>query len=140
MRVRDGRILDEFTTLVNPHVPIPASITLLTGITPAMVESAPSTADALAAFLDFAAFRSGTVLVAHNAPFDVRFLKTACTRHGVSWPFPAVLDTLRLARRLVPRGEVRNHRLNTLARVFGTHPPAHRALSDAVPPRACCAA
>ncbi|QOS57686.1 DEDD exonuclease domain-containing protein [Thermobifida fusca] len=131
VRLRDGQVLDEFTTLVNPHAPVPASITLLTGITTAMVESAPSPAAALSAFLDFAGFRPGTVLVAHNAPFDVRFLKAACARHGIPWPSPAVLDTLQLARRLVPRGEVRNHRLDTLARVFGAHPPAHRALDDA---------
>ena len=131
VRLRDGRVLDEFSSLVDPQAPVPASVTLLTGITTAMVESAPPVAAVLPAFLEFAGFGPDTVLVAHNAPFDVAFLKAACASQGVRWPSPAVLDTLWLARRLVPRGEVGNHRLGTLARVFGAQAPTHRALDDA---------
>jgi len=131
VRMRDGRVLGEFGTLVNPGVPVPASVTLLTGITTAMTASAPPVAAVLPRFLEFADFGPDTVLVAHNAPFDVAFLKAACAACGVRWPSPAVLDTLWLARRLVPRGEVGNHRLGTLARVLGAEEPAHRALDDA---------
>ncbi|WP_068689761.1 DEDD exonuclease domain-containing protein [Thermobifida halotolerans] len=132
VRVRDGRVLDEFGTLVNPRTPVPPFVTLLTGISQAMVDSAPPVETALPAFLEFAGFGPDTVLVAHNAPFDVGFLKAACAAHGTRWPSPAVLDTLRLARRLVARGEVANHKLGTLAGFFGVADrPTHRALDDA---------
>src|SRR5690606_17657722 len=89
VRLRDGRVLDEFSSLVNPQTPVPASVTLLTGITTAMVESAPPAAAVLPAFLEFAGFGPDTVLVAHNAPFDVALLNAACASHGMRWPSPA---------------------------------------------------
>ncbi|CAM4114268.1 DEDD exonuclease domain-containing protein [Nocardiopsis rhodophaea] len=133
VKVRGGEVLGEFGTLVNPRVPIPPHITLLTGITQAMVATAPDLEAALPAFLEFAALDGdATVLVAHNAPFDVGFLKAACAAHGHDWPHPTVVDTLPLARRLVTRDEVPNHKLGTLAGFFSAHDqPTHRALDDA---------
>ncbi|MFC7330375.1 DEDD exonuclease domain-containing protein [Marinactinospora rubrisoli] len=132
VRVRGGEVLGEFGTLVNPGVPIPPFITLLTGITQAMVAPAPRIEQVLPAFLEFAGLDRGTVLVAHNAPFDVGFLKAVCAAHGFAWPNPPVVDTVPLARRLVPRDEVRDHKLGTLARHFGVpDEPTHRALDDA---------
>lgn len=132
VKIRGTEILGEFHTLVNPGVPLPPFTTLLTGITPAMVENEPPIAAVLPAFLEFAEFDSGSVLTAHNAPFDAGFLKAACAAHGPRWPAPAILDTLPLARRLVSRQEVANHRLGTLTGFFGsTAGPAHRALGDA---------
>ncbi|WP_285665171.1 DEDD exonuclease domain-containing protein [Actinorhabdospora filicis] len=129
IKVRGGEILGEFATLVNPGEPIDARITMLTGISDDMVASAPRIAEVLPAFLEFAA---GTVLVAHNAPFDVGFLKAAADRCGYAWPKPRVVDTVVLARRLVDRDEVPNKRLGTLARYFrATVSPNHRALADA---------
>jgi DNA polymerase-3 subunit epsilon len=94
-----------------------------------MVSSAPSVAAVLPAFLEFAA---GAVVVAHNAPFDVGFLKAACLAHGSYWPNPAVVDTAVLARRVLTRDEVPNCKLSTLARFFVTRTtPNHRALADA---------
>ena len=72
------------------------------------------------------------MLVAHNAPFDIGFLKAACALTGHEWPGNRVLDTARLARQVVTRDEAPNCKLASLARLFraGTTPD-HRALSDA---------
>jgi DNA polymerase III subunit epsilon len=129
VKVRGGRRLGEFQTLVNPGEPIPAFIAVLTGITDLMVCGAPRIDAALAAFLEFA---HGCVLVAHNAPFDMSFLKAACARTGRHWPEPEVLDTARLARHVVSRDEAANRKLSTLARLFRSPTtPDHRALTDA---------
>jgi DNA polymerase-3 subunit epsilon len=129
VKVRGGEVLGEFQTLVNPHLPIPPFIQALTGITTAMVADAPRIESALPAFLEFA---QGAVLVAHNAGFDVGFLKMAAREQGIEWPRHAVLDTVHLARQLVSRDEARNHKLSTLAALFGaTTTPDHRALHDA---------
>lgn len=129
VKVRGGEVLGEFQSLVQPPGPIPAFITVLTGITDAMVARAPQIDTVLPAFLEFAA---GSVLVAHNAGFDIGFLKAAAARAEHPWPGFTVLDTVRLGRQLVPRDETPNHRLESLARVFGSPVvPNHRALEDA---------
>jgi len=129
VKVRAGERLGEFQTLVNPGAAIPPFIQVLTGITDAMVATAPRLANALPAFLEFA---RGAVLVAHNAPFDVGFLKAACDLHGHDWPRFEVLDTARLARRVVTRDETPNCKLSSLARLFrASTMPTHRALDDA---------
>ncbi|WP_328995165.1 DEDD exonuclease domain-containing protein [Kribbella sp. NBC_01245] len=129
VKVRSGEILGEFQTLVNPHDPIPPFIAVLTGITNAMVATSPRIGSVLPAFLEFA---QGCVLVAHNAPFDVGFLKHEAQAHGFAWPDFAVVDTALLARRALGKDEAPNCKLGTLARYFrsGTT-PNHRALSDA---------
>ncbi|HWI43322.1 MAG TPA: DEDD exonuclease domain-containing protein [Nocardioides sp.] len=129
VKVRGGEVLGEFQTLVNPHTAIPAFIAVLTGITNGMVAGAPPIASALPAFLEFA---SGSVLVAHNARFDVGFLKHFARELDIPWPDFEVLDTVKLARHVVTRDEAPNHKLSSLARVFrsGTT-PNHRALEDA---------
>ncbi|KAB2808781.1 DEDD exonuclease domain-containing protein [Pimelobacter simplex] len=129
VKVRGGEVLGEFQTLVNPHTAIPAFIAVLTGITNGMVADAPPIEAALPAFLEFAA---GSVLVAHNARFDVGFLKNDARRLDLMWPDFEILDTVKLARHVVTRDESPNHKLSSLARVFrsGTT-PNHRALEDA---------
>src|SRR4051794_41641776 len=79
VKVRGGEVLGEFQTLVNPHTEIPPFIAVLTGTSNSMVSDAPPIDSALPAFLEFAA---GTVLVAHNAPFDVGFLRHFAERQG----------------------------------------------------------
>ena len=129
VKVRGGEVLGEFQTLVDPGGPVPAFISVLTGITTSMVIGAPRIAEVLPSFLEFA---RGSVLVAHNAPFDIGFLKAAAAETGYSWPGNQVLDTVRLARRVVTRDEAPNHKLGTLAALFrATVTPDHRALSDA---------
>jgi DNA polymerase III subunit epsilon len=129
VKVRGGEVLGEMQTLVRPSTSIPAFIAVLTGITDAMVATAPRLEAALPAFLEFA---RGAVLVAHNAPFDLGFLKAACARTGVAWSAAESLDTARLARRTLTRDEAPNCKLATLARLFrATEPPCHRALADA---------
>ena len=132
VKVRGGQVLGEFQTLVRPSSPIPAFVQVLTGITNGMVATAPSLAQVLPAFLEFAGFERGAVLVAHNAPYDTSFLKAACQVTGRPWPKPRVVDTVVLARQLVDRDEAPDRKLGTLARLFGTATtPDHRALHDA---------
>lgn len=129
VKVRGGEKLGEFQTLVNPHAPIPAFIAVLTGITNTMVAGAPTIDSALPAFLEFA---QGSVLVAHNAPFDVGFLKHAARQQGRPWPAFDVVDTAVLARRVITRDDAPNCKLSSLARVFNSATtPNHRALADA---------
>ncbi|WP_236788815.1 DEDD exonuclease domain-containing protein [Amycolatopsis sp. GM8] len=129
VKVRGGEVLSEFATLVNPGMPIPPQIVALTGITGAMVYDAPPIARVLPAFLEFAA---GAVLVAHNAPFDTGFMRAACAGYGYAWPKPAVVCTVRLARRVLTRQDTPSFRLSALAALFGSKTtPNHRALDDA---------
>ncbi len=129
VKVRAGEPLGEFATLVNPGEPLPPFITVLTGITEAMLRPAPPIEAVLPALLEFL---RGAVLVAHNAPYDVGFLKAACARHGHPWPNPRVLDTAALARRALTKDEVPNRKLGTLAHFFRSPvQPNHRALDDA---------
>ena len=127
-----GEVVGEFATLVNPNQPIPPSITVLTGITTAMVMDAPRIARILPAFFEFVGNAPDTVLVAHNARFDIGHLKAAAA--ALDLPFPSVmsLDTVALARRTISKDETPNYKLSTLARVIGTETaPTHRALDDA---------
>jgi len=128
VRMRGGELLGTFDTLVNPGVPIPPTITVLTGITEAMVLPAPRIGEVLPAFCEFA---RGAVLVGHNLRFDTSFLDAALVAHGRPRLDHRRVDTLAIARRLV-RDEVPNLRLGTLAEHFRTTVrPVHRAWSDA---------
>ena len=133
VRVRGGAVESEMSTLVNPGRAIPAQITVLTGITNAMVAGAPPVGEALTAFLAWARLDGeSTVLVAHNARFDVGHLRGAARALGLGWSEPTVLDTLALARRAWSRADVPDHKLGTLAALVGSPiRPAHRALGDA---------
>jgi DNA polymerase-3 subunit epsilon len=129
VKIRGGQVIGEFQTLVNPSEPIPAFISVLTGITDQMVADSPRIDSVLPAFLDFARL---SVLVAHNAPFDISFLKAAATLTGRPWPPFRVVDTAHLARQLVSKDEAPNRKLGTLAALFGAETtPDHRALHDA---------
>lgn len=126
VKVRGGEVIGEFQSLVNPVTSIPSFISGLTGITDAMVRDAPRIETALPSFLEFA---HGCVLVAHNAPFDIGFLRHFA---GERWPEFEVLDTVRLARQILVRGESPNLKLSSLSVLFQTDTtPNHRALSDA---------
>jgi DNA polymerase-3 subunit epsilon len=129
VKVCGGEVLGEFQTLVDPGMAIDPFVSVLTGITDSMVCGAPGIAAVLPTFLEFA---RGCVLVAHNAPFDVGFLKSACAQLATAWPGFAVVDTAVLARRVLTRDEVPNCKLATLAQHFrAATTPTHRALQDA---------
>jgi DNA polymerase-3 subunit epsilon len=127
VKYRGGEEVSRFNTLLNPGQPIPANIVMLTGISNSMVAGAPRVEEVLDLFLDFV---EGTVLVAHNAKFDVGFLNAALERFGYEPLANVVVDTVTLARRLV-RSEVPDCKLSTLARCFNfPHQPIHRAMDD----------
>jgi DNA polymerase III subunit epsilon len=129
VKVRGGVVVGEFHTLINPGAPIPAAISLLTGITDADVAHAPRLPAVFASFLEFS---RDCVMVAHNAPYDMGYLNAAATEFGYQWQPRAVVDTAKLSRATLGRDEVANHKLGTLARYFKAHTtPIHRALDDA---------
>ncbi|GMA33969.1 exonuclease domain-containing protein [Demequina litorisediminis] len=107
VKTRGGEVIGEFQTLVDPGAPIPPMIVALTGITDAMVMAAPRIEQVLPSFVEFL---GDAVLVAHNARFDVGFLKAAFRAHGYRWPGPEVVDTLTLARRVVTKEEAPNRK------------------------------
>ena len=126
VKIKDGVIVDNFSTFVNPERPIPPNVTSLTGITDSMVAGAPSQSEAVRAFLDFC---DGAVLVAHNAPFDTGFIRRACENMGEEYDCTSV-DTVAIARAVLP--DITNVKLDTLAKHFRlgkfNH---HRAVDDA---------
>jgi DNA polymerase III epsilon subunit family exonuclease len=132
VKVRGGERISEFTSLVNPLIPIPEYITDMTGITDLMLADAPIIDAIFPEFLDFAGNHEESVLVAHNAPFDLSFLKSAARNLDFTWPNYKILDTVTLARQLLTKEDVPNCKLSTLATYFGTSTePTHRALDDA---------
>lgn len=122
---RGPEVLERFSTLVDPGVPIPREVTHLTGLTDEDVAGAPSEAEAVA---DLVRVVAGRDIVAHNVGFDKGFLEVAADRAGVSFE-GAWLDSLELARIALPR--LRSHRLQDIAVAFGLDPADHRALPDA---------
>jgi len=127
VKVRRGEVVGTFQTLVDPGRPVPAFIRLLTGIDDAALAEAPKIDSVLPSFLEFS---KGTVLVAHNARFDISFLNHALVERGYERLTNRVLDTAGLARKVLA-GEVRNHRLATLsAHLRCAHQPCHRAFAD----------
>ena len=129
VKYRGGECLGTFQTLVNPGVPIPPYITMLTGITEAMVFPAPRIESILGTLTHFI---GDAVIVAHNARFDMGFLNAALIRDDRDPLDNKVVDTVALARRLV-RDEVPDCKLGTLAsRLRLPHQPSHRALDDAL--------
>lgn len=129
VKVRGGEVLGTFQTLVRPSGSIPPFIAVLTGITDTLVAGAPRLGEVVPTWLEFS---RGAVLVAHNAPFDLGFLRVACDRTGHPWPAPDFLDTAGIARRVLTRDEAPDCKLASLARVFRAEVrPCHRALADA---------
>ncbi|MBT8165575.1 MAG: DEDD exonuclease domain-containing protein [Acidimicrobiia bacterium] len=128
LRFRGGEPDGTFQTLVNPGAPIPPFITVMTGITQAMVIEAPPVEEAIPAFLEFL---GDAVIVGHNVRFDISFLNAAAERLGYGRLPNRSSDTLTLARRLC-RNEIRNLKLGTLAAHFRSPTtPTHRAFDDA---------
>jgi DNA polymerase-3 subunit epsilon len=125
--VGGGELHDRFSSLVQCSAPLRRGIQRLTGITQAMVDTAPPLEQVLPSIGELMA---GRVLVAHNAPFDQRVLRQAFDRIGLPWPDPPVICTAALARTLLPLQHKRG--LGVLADALGIEVEvAHRALADA---------
>ena len=128
VRVVEGEIRDSFQTYVNPHKPIPAEITELTGISDETVADAPDLDKAVPEFLKWAG-EGQYPLVAHNAGFDMGFLRTACQRLGIEREFTSI-DTLEMSRLMLPH--MHKFKLNILAKELQVGPfEHHRASEDA---------
>ncbi len=126
VKVKDGEIIDRFSTFVNPHVPIPFRIVKLTSITDEMVKDAPTVSEVLPQFVEFC---KGAILVAHNAAFDTGFINENCKREGIEFTYTSI-DTVGVSRVLFP--ESKKHTLDVLCKKLGVvldnH---HRAVDDA---------
>ena len=126
VKVKDGKIIDRYSTFVNPEIPIPFEITKLTSITDMMVMEYPTIEAILPQFLKFV---DGAVLVAHNAGFDVGFIKENCVRLNMEQKIVSV-DTVALARVLLPT--LSRYKLNIVAKALGISlENHHRAVDDA---------
>ena len=133
VKVKGGQVLGTFQSFVDPGHSLPVFITQLTGISDEMLISAPFIDEILPTLFDFLGSADETVVVAHNSPFDLSFLKAAAKAHEMDWPDYLTVDTARLARAVLDRDEVVNCKLSTLADFFGaTTSPNHRALDDAM--------
>ena len=126
VKVQNGKIVDKFSTFVNPQVPIPFRIGQLTSINDSMVIDAPVIADILPEFMKFC---EGCVMVAHNADFDMSFIKKNCQRLDIPCK-PTIVDTVALARVLLPN--LNRFKLDTVAKALGVSlENHHRAVDDA---------
>ena len=125
VKVKDGLMVDEFSTFVNPERNIPREVQELTHITPEMVKDAPKTNEAIKAFLDFS---KDAIIVAHNARFDTSFINYFANEYNLEKP-KYIIDTLAVSREMFEGYE--NHKLGTIASNLGVElENAHRAIND----------
>ncbi len=126
VKVEEGKVTDRFSAFVNPQVPIPFKIEELTGIRDDMVLGAPAVEEVLPEFLKFC---EGSVMVAHNAGFDMSFISKNCERQGLPCEY-TVVDTVALARVLLP--QLNRFKLDTVAKTLKISlENHHRAVDDA---------
>lgn len=126
VRSRSGMILEEYSRMVNPSIPMPAAASRVNHITDAMLADAPAFGEIAR---EFAAFLGGSPIAAHNAPFDAAFLRAEFARVGIEWNQP-VIDTLAMSRRLYPH--MKSHSLAALCKHLRVSlRDAHRAANDA---------
>lgn len=124
VRVKDGEVLEVFNTFVNPEVHIPENITELTGISDDMVADAPKTKEAVESFLAFIGDRT---LVAHNATFDMGFIRKAADDYGLKFD-NAYIDTVSMSRFVNP--DLKKHKLDIIAEYYGLGDFNHHRASD----------
>ena len=124
VRMKSGKLIDEFNMLVNPGVHIPENITELTGISDETVADAPPISEVLPKFLEFA---GNSLLIAHNAGFDTSFIRCAADKLGLSFTNP-YLDTVAMSRYVNPN--LQKHKLDVLAKYFSLGDFNHHRASD----------
>ncbi|MFD6507925.1 3'-5' exonuclease [Bacillus sp. NPDC060175] len=127
VKYRNHELVDQFVSYVNPERSIPDRITSLTGITNYRVSDAPTIEEVLPLFL---AFLHTNVIVAHNASFDMRFLKSNVNMLGLPEPKNKVIDTVFLAKKYMEHAP--NHKLETLKRMLGIRLSSHNAFDDCI--------
>ncbi len=126
VKYQNGKVVDTFSVLINPGIPIPEKITSLTGITGEMLKEAVKEKEAI---LNFLAFVDTDVIVGHNVGFDFSFLKTAAVRHGETFEKEAI-DTLKLARRF--HADLSSKNLESMCAHYQiVNERSHRAYHDA---------
>lgn len=125
VKIKSGRIIDRYSQLINPMINIPDKIVELTGITDELVKDKPAIEVVLPEFIEFI---GESVLVAHNASFDIGFIKVNCNRMGIELN-NTILDTLQLSRGLFP--QLKSHKLNIVAKHLNINlENHHRAVDD----------
>ncbi len=124
VKIKDGQVIDVFNTFVDPERPIPEDVSKLTGITDEMVKGAPKSGEAIRSFLDFC---GGDLLLAHNANFDIGFIRHYAIANGIEFNNPYV-DTVAISRFI--NEDIKNHKLNTLAEYFRLGDFNHHRASD----------
>ncbi|PFD41117.1 DNA polymerase III subunit epsilon [Bacillus cereus] len=127
VKYRNHELIDQFVSYVNPERPIPSRITSLTGITNYRVSDAPTIEEVLPLFL---VFLDTNIIVAHNASFDMRFLKSNVNMLGLPEPKNNVIDTVFLAKKYMKHAP--NHKLETLKRMLGIRLSSHNAFDDCI--------
>ncbi|WP_313756530.1 PolC-type DNA polymerase III [Tissierella sp.] len=126
VKIKDGKVIDTYSQLINPERPIPELITKITGITDEMVKDKPTIKEII---LDFINFIGDDVLVAHNATFDIGFIREKIKLVNMELNNP-VLDTLELSRAVFP--SLKSHKLNLIAKHLNVNlVNHHRAVDDA---------
>ncbi|MCX7984725.1 MAG: 3'-5' exonuclease [Bacteroidetes bacterium] len=127
MKIQNGVLVDEFSTLINPLVPIPPAITAITGIDTLMVQNAPTAREIVPTIVSFL---GNSIFVAHNAPFDWGFVcQTALRENNILLTNP-ILCTVKLSKKILPH--LRSKTLGVVTAALGIRIPArHRASGDA---------
>ena len=126
VRVRHGEVVAEYSTLVNPGMPIDDFITDLTGITNDMLAAAPALPEVLPAARDFL---GDDIILGHNINFDINFIYDNCEYQGLPPVSNGYIDTMRISRRVLP--DLKHHRLGDIVNALGVdHAQAHRAIGD----------
>ena len=125
LRIENGQSVKEFSTLIDPNIPLPETAAAITGITQEMLTGQPTIEEKLPEFLEFI---KGAILVAHNAEFDMAFLRNNCERQGIQLEWPSFC-TLKLARHLLP--DLESKSLDALAEYYNlTFESRHRSIGD----------
>lgn len=127
IKFKNNKKVDTFTTLVNPNMVIDKYITTLTGIKQSDLDYKPTIDVVLPEFFKFI---EGYTLVAHNAQYDIKMLACECYRNRIRLCNNKIVDTLYLAKRMIPRERIENYKLSTLKDYFNLNYVSHRALAD----------
>lgn len=119
--------VDTFSALINPEQEIDPFITKLTGITNKDLSNKPTIKQVLPLFFDFI---EDFTLIAHNTPFDIKMIACECYRNNIPMCNNKLVDTIPLAKRMIPRENIENYKLSTLKEYFKINIRSHRALED----------